>query len=276
MIINKPTFTRWTEAAWSAPEAREVLPLPFNVLAGEALDALRFAQRYWNPSGGHGSQGKLPGLVSAVKGGRFVATLPLELEELYAVMQEGQSSYILLSKKSSAAPVDHAEFVLGEMKATLTWLFDDGETTDEDAALEQLSEAHGSAQSHDAIAAALFDYAELADRNRAAINGLGGFDLALIDEARQLGQHLRGQSAGPATPGPEGDVREALLLRNRLATMVYDRILTVRAAARFVFRAHPDIVKEVSSQYQRKRRAVLRGKQKSEDIVEAEVTLGSA
>lgn len=58
------------------------------------------------------------------------------------------------------------------------------------------------------------------------------------------GQRQRELSAGTTEPGPESDVSEALQLRNRLAVLVYDRILMVRAAARFVFRAHPDIVKK--------------------------------
>lgn len=111
---------------------------------------------------------KLPGLVSAVKGGRFQPHIRTELSELYAVTQQAQTRYILLAKRSTAAPLERAEFVLGEIKATLHWHFEDGETSDEDIVLAQLAETHGSAQSHDGIAAALFDYAELADRKRRA------------------------------------------------------------------------------------------------------------
>jgi hypothetical protein len=68
---------------------------------------------------------------------------------------------------------------------------------------------------------------------------------------------------------------EALQLRNRLAMLVYDRILLVRAAARFVFRGHPDLVKKVGSHYSRKRRAALRDKKSEEVQASEEVTLAN-
>ena len=37
--------------------------------------------------------------------------------------------------------------------------------------------------------------------------------------------------------------------------MLYDRMQRVRSAARFVFRNHPDIVRQATSTYQRSRRA---------------------
>ncbi|XYH95849.1 hypothetical protein ACMHYB_49995 [Sorangium sp. So ce1128] len=49
--------------------------------------------------------------------------------------------------------------------------------------------------------------------------------------------------------------REALVLRNKVIGLLSVRLSTVRAAARFVFRDRPDIVREATSAYERRRRA---------------------
>jgi hypothetical protein len=52
--------------------------------------------------------------------------------------------------------------------------------------------------------------------------------------------------------------RAALDTRNRLATLLYERIQLVRTAARFVYRKQPDVVRTVTSAYRRKRVADYR------------------
>ena len=83
---------------------------------------------------------------------------------------------------------------------------------------------------------------------------LGGFDAALIEEARALAKKLRERSAQKLVGVPPGEQRAALELRNRVATLLHDRMNRVRAAARFVFRHDPDLVRRVTSAYQRQRR----------------------
>jgi hypothetical protein len=50
----------------------------------------------------------------------------------------------------------------------------------------------------------------------------------------------------------------AKLLRDRMANLLQDKISFVRSAARFVFRSDPDIIKEVTSSYERRKRAASR------------------
>src|SRR5690606_15252096 len=69
-MITEERIEHWNQAAWHAQEAKEILPLPFTVLAAEALDALRFAQRYWDPSEDRESAEQRRGLSSAVRDGR--------------------------------------------------------------------------------------------------------------------------------------------------------------------------------------------------------------
>lgn len=55
-------------------------------------------------------------------------------------------------------------------------------------------------------------------------------------------------------------------LRQRLTTLLADRMSTIRIAARFVFRRSPDIVREATSVYER-RRGVAARRAKSEKKV---------
>jgi hypothetical protein len=89
-------------------------------------------------------------------------------------------------------------------------------------------------------------------------DGLGGFDVALLDEATVLAVKLRERSA--ARPGPQNVSAEqrALELRSRLASLLTQRMSVVRSAAHFVFRRQPNIVREVTSAYERRCRAAWR------------------
>jgi hypothetical protein len=249
-----------TGAAWALAETVEKLPVPFHVLAGEALDVARFCQRYWEPAHDHTGQVIRPGLESAKRDGTFNANIATELLELREVLQAAQTRYRLLVSPPEAAPFERAQFVLSELRATLQWYFDDNVTDERDAQLQRLIESHHAASSHDAIAAALFDFTALAEIHRDAIAGLGGFDAALLDEAPHLALALRERSAGPASMEPHLAEQQALELRNRLGTLLYQRMQQIRQAARFVFRGHTALIREVTSAYARRQRAAHRAR----------------
>jgi hypothetical protein len=149
-----------------------------------------------------------------------------------------------------------AEFVLAEIASGLEWWLDDGVNDDRDKQLAALKAeyADGSTSSH-TIAAQLADYAALARQESEGLAGLGGFDLGMVDEAERLAKQLRER---PTTAAPAENTRRALDVRNRVATLLIDRMCTVRAAARFVFRHNPVIAREAASLYLRKRRAAAR------------------
>jgi hypothetical protein len=157
----------------------------------------------------------------------------------------------------AADTVARGRFVLGEMTSALEWLFDDGVVDDRDAQLARVADAHrDDPESADALAGALDDYAALAAQHQKELQGLGGFDTALIDEATHVATSLRQTPSTPQAPSPE--TRRALAFRNRLLTLLDARVNKVRAAARFVFRHYPDIVREATSVYERRRRAAAR------------------
>jgi hypothetical protein len=54
------------------------------------------------------------------------------------------------------------------------------------------------------------------------------------------------------------EARKALELRNKVTSVLLERMNLVRAAAKFVFRGNPEIVREATSAYGRRRRAAAR------------------
>jgi hypothetical protein len=52
-------------------------------------------------------------------------------------------------------------------------------------------------------------------------------------------------------------------LRNRLVTLLEHRVSKVRRAARYVFRDHPEVVRQVTSSYERKRRVEAKRRKKA-------------
>lgn len=145
------------------------------------------------------------------------------------------------------------EFLLSEIKATLEYLFDDDVVDIDDARLERLAATHGTPTTQDTLASALDDYAGFAALHRKRLDGVGGFQADLIDEAFAVAKALRERSAERVVVAPPDEQRQALGLRNRLMGMLYERIQNVRTAARFVFRNDPATVRKVTSSYQRER-----------------------
>jgi len=143
--------------------------------------------------------------------------------------------------------MDRARYVVSEIKAALEYLFDDGVEDDRDAQLAAVGKAHAAdPDTADALALELVDHAELASRHRDELVEQCWFDAALIDEASRLAKAL-GERPATSQAGAPVEQKKALDLRNRIATLLWQRMSQVRAAARYVFRHHPMIVREVTS-----------------------------
>lgn len=243
-------------AAQASPSARWAVP--WFVLMQEASTASAFVVRHWTQAGGAGDAPSTAlGLESVAK--HLPASVADEILELQAAAQEAHLAYLLLAKpKISGVQRQRAELVLSEITAALEFLFDDGVTDQRDAQLAAVQGAHADdGESNAAIASALEDYASLARLYQSELDGLGGFDAAMLDEVAELVQALREPPSGGATDrSPE--TAAALAKRNGLGNLLYDRILRVRSAAQFVFRARPEIVREVTSTYLRRQRAAAR------------------
>jgi hypothetical protein len=196
--MNQKHLEKWTPVALNTDAPAEKLRLPFHVLAGEAIDVARFCQRNWEPFIDRAGVEVRPGLKSAIGNGTFSASMPADLLELHDALQTAQTRYRLIVTGSGASLMGSAQALVDDIRSTLEWYFDDGKEDEADAQLAALITTHAHALSHDAMAAALFDFAELADLHRTAVDGLGSFKAAMIDEARALALTLRERSAGSA------------------------------------------------------------------------------
>jgi hypothetical protein len=256
----KTSIQRWEMEARALPSDEVRLTVPLHVLTGEAVDVSRFFVKYWATQRDPATRRVVrPGLDMAGGEKRLSAETGADILSLQDAVQQAQTAYLLtVDPKAERDAMERAAFVLGELTSTLEWLFDDGVQNDDDVRLANLGAAHhDDPETPDALASALEDYAGLAALHRKEMDGLGGFDVALIDEAKELAKKLRGiPAAGPASA--DSASKQALDLRNRLATLLMRKIGTVRAATRFVFRHHPEIIREVTSTYERRRRAAAR------------------
>jgi hypothetical protein len=250
ITMSREALQKWLPAASLLSQVRTSFNPPMRVLLGEAVDIARFTKAYWEPVKDPTGIILRPGLSQA--GSKLSPNIAAEVLELNEAVQTAQSDYLLTVAHVQSDVRARAEFVLSEIKSALEWWLDDDIEDDRDRQLESLKTEHadGSA-SADSMAAELADYAALARQEAKGLEGLGGFDIALVTEAETLARQLRER---PTTPTSPENTRRALDIRNRVATLLVGRIALVRSAARFVFRNQPEISRQATSAFERRRR----------------------
>ncbi|WP_437289241.1 hypothetical protein [Sorangium sp. So ce406] len=263
-MSKKSDIERWSEAVQRMNAGDlPALTVPWHVLLGEAVDVAKFFEKYWKTQTDAQKRVTRLGLESAVpkdsKKGDAARLGPKTAEEILSLQratQEAHTRYLLTVEKNKS-PRERGKFLLGEIWATLSFYFDDGVEDDKDEMLARIDAAHaGDPDTADALASALDDYALLGEKHRGALDGLGGFQAGYLDEARAVAAELRRLPAQAEAISRQA--QEALLLRNKLAALLIERMGLVRSAARFVFRGQPEIVREVTSAYDRRKRAAAR------------------
>jgi hypothetical protein len=253
----KSDFERWkdTARASTGEELRSTAPL--HVLFGEAADVANFFKEFWKTQK-EGDKVVRRGLDTAMNPNasperRLSADTGEEILSLQRAGQEAHTRWLLVVKVKEDV-MTRAWLVLGEITDTLEFLFDDGVEDENDKRLAALSTTHADMpNTADALANALSDYAFLAEPHREQMDGLGGFDVKMIDEAKELAEKLRNRP--PSAREASVESREALVLRNKIVNLMTVRMNLVRAAAKFVFRGQAAIIKKATSAYERKRRA---------------------
>jgi hypothetical protein len=259
----KPTKYTWTTEAAALPTDDFQLPAPLHVLLGEATDAARFFERYYKADRKAGR----PGLASA----GLPADLDAQIESLIAEVSKANAAWLLtVDPKSDRSLLERARAFVDEIGAVLEFHLDDGIEDANDSRLANVTAAHKDDPfTADALALALEDYSNLAHGFRDQIDGLGDFDASVIDEAKKLAKQLR--ALPPADLAASAGSRLAIGQRNRLLQLLWSRVRRVRAAARFVFRKHPEIAREASSVYERRKRleAKRAAKRREQDVAPA-------
>lgn len=247
---KRTEYDKWLAEALQVERTDNPLNVPYDVAVTEAVQLAGFISKYWEPAGDR------PGLR------RVKARLPKstaeELVSLVHAVQEAQTKLLLLV---DPVVVDHgarAKELVDELETALEFLLDDDVEEAADAQLARLKEYHADdGQRSATLVQALRDFAALAGslRNR-LVESDEDFDPKIIDEARKLAKHLMEQ---PARPAPNAEaVTQATKIRNQLLHLLMSRVSLTRRSAAHVFRKHPEIVREATSAYERRRRAANR------------------
>ncbi len=257
-----PTKTKidWAVEAAQLPSDDFKLNVPLYACLGEAQDTARYFDEHYEADKKAGR----PGFASA--------GLPRDLgEQIEALVHEvslANSAYHkAIDPKIDASKLERAAFLLDEIGAAMEFLLDDGVEDDDDRRLANVQGAHKDDPfTADALALALEDYANLAEDYEKRLDGLGDFDVALLAEARALAKELRAMP--PSNPAASAASKTALGFRNRLLQLLDQRVRRVRAAARYVFRRHPELARQAGSAYERKRRVEARRAKAKEKAAE--------
>ncbi|MFO0588368.1 MAG: hypothetical protein U0441_12540 [Polyangiaceae bacterium] len=257
----KPTtdFDRWLAAAQKAATPENPLRIPFDVLIKEAGSAAAFLENRWEPTG------KLPGLRRVQK--RVPLKMAEEIRSLAVATGSAQTAYLLIVDPKAAEDGDRARFLVDVLESHLEFLLDDDVEEDADSQLAALQKYHADdGERSSALAQALRDYATLAKslKDRLVEND-EEFDPGWITEALALADKLaKNQPNGNATAASAA-ATTAGELRNGFLTLLISRVGTIRSAAKHVFRGFPDIVRESTSAYERRRRAAARRAKMTEE-----------
>jgi hypothetical protein len=246
--MSREALALWTEAANELSEVRMSFSAPIHVLMAEAVDLVRFCRDYWRPIVGEVSP--RPGLCEA--GSKLPEHIADDLLVLQDALHTAQTEYLLTIQPVHAGMRTRAEFVLRELVAAIEWLLDDGQHDESDQQLACLREEHAPlSSSTDSLGTQLADYAALASQLRARLATISGFNMSLIDDAHHLARELRQISKEVSL---SEQTAQAMDLRNRIATLLVDRMTLVRSAACFVFRNHSSIARLAASTFDLRRR----------------------
>jgi hypothetical protein len=245
--MSSSDFELWLK---EATELRAANPLrvPYDVALREAAQAAMFTEKYWEPADGRPH-------LSRVKT-RLPVRIASEIRSLIIATQEAQTRLLLLVDPVVLDVGERARFVVGELESALTFLLDDDVHEAADDQLAQIRAFHADdGQRSVALAQSLRDYAALAQELESRLREADSeFDPRLIGEARELADRLLEERG----PKQSDDTAAAMRTRNGMLTLLFDRVTAVRKTAAHIFRAHPDILREVTSAFERRRRMAAR------------------
>lgn len=239
-------------AAKSAP----LVPrMPLHRFVGEAFELALFVEEFWEPR----AELDAPGLVT-VASPTFTRSSAGEIRELALAVLHWEAKSKAAYVRRADAPVARGRLVLSELLSALAFLLEAEPSTRGAAALRKVRESLEPG-SHDGLALALESVARLGEQHRRALTKLPGLNASMLDEAQTLAQALRNHSATMLT---REDTRSSLRnTRLRVSRLLHDRVTAARAAIRFAFRAHPDLVALATSEYKRTSRASQRQERQS-------------
>lgn len=240
---------QWVEEAATVASTENPLDIPYEVALREALAAAKFVRRYWE------ADGDRPGLS------RFSKRLPKstsdDIVSLVTAVQNQQTKLLLLVDPVVGELGERARAIIDELESTIAFLLDDGVEEDADRQLAQIKEFHSQdGQRSSALAQSLRNYAALAQSLKERLIAIDSeFDPKLIKQALALADQLVASPAAAAAPDA---IEQARATRNRMLHLLVRKVGIVRSTAAHAFRKHPEIVREATSAYERRRRSLAR------------------
>lgn len=253
MPSKKPTndLQRWRESAAAVQQIENPLKVPYEVALREAGTVAQFLEDHWEKTNDR------PGLSRVAK--KCPKSLAEEIRSLVAAVQMAQTELLLIIDPLVASKGDRARFLVDELESHIEFLLDDDVDEPADAQLASLQSFHSQdGERSSTLAQALRDYGTLAKslQDRLAKND-EEFDPRWIGEALALADELAKNPPG-TTAAVSAAAGEATKLRNRLLVLLTSRVTQIRRASAHVFRGFPEIVRLVTSGYERRRRAAAR------------------
>jgi hypothetical protein len=252
--MSREALALWLDAVKGLTLVRTSLAAPVHVLMAEAVDLARFCRDYWQPV--FDGQLARPGLSEA--GNSLPKHIAEDLLELGEALHTAHTEYLLTIPPIHAGMRARAESVLSEIAAAIEWILDDDGDDALDDELSWLREEHAPlSRSVNSLAVQLADYAGLASKLRSRLVGVVGFDMFFIDDAHHLARELRQICDGVSL---SVETVRALDLRNRVATLLVDRMNLVRSVAAVVFCQDPSIVRLTASTFELRQKTAPRRK----------------
>lgn len=202
----------------------------------EARALAAYLEKFWLPAAG------VPGISQAGPGVR--REMADEIRTLAARAWSLQAELVATSKAPGQPKKEaRARLVLAELRSVLGHVLSQADETAREQ-LRVVRQAHPRApRSFAALSEQLTVFAALAERHRAMLDQVPAFDTAYIAEAREHARKARSYKADRRPP----ELAATRLERDRLMRELRERVLAIRAAARFVFRAHPELSKLAGS-----------------------------
>lgn len=255
--MSKADVERWRGAADALPGSSvRVRSSPIREVVFEADGVAGFLRKYWKSPEGS----SLPGMEVAD------AHVPLvfadEIESLARGIRTVHSSALFPAIPTSEVPglEKRARELIGILSNACELVLDDDVQEPADDAF-----AAAKTRAEDDTRATriqfLFDLSTIAAGVSDRLAALKDFDTAWIDEARDVARKLSVE--GPPRPGKEASLE--IDFRNRLLMLLDLRVSKVRRAARYVYRDHPEMIRLVTSAYERKRRLDAKRKKAEEE-----------
>lgn len=224
------------------------LGMPLAVYLAEACGVAATLAKYWHSP----DPARWPSLSA------FASRLPEATiaEVLYLVdrVHSSRDAARSLVVRADAAMLERASFVYRELRAAARFdaelEADLGARAEKEHRLDVLEASHeADPGAHAMLADALGAFGAYARDYEAAISAIPGLDPGIVGEAARLTDALRLRHVRDDT-----SAKLAARMRDVYITLLQRRVSTARKVFRFAYRAHPAIIREVTSAYERSRR----------------------